>query len=102
MMNTKHIGQQGDWKQRATYGLMLLIGMFASICSAADQPAAELFDETACRTVFAFDQVSIPYTQNLRLEMRSPARHSANPVVPRGKPGTPDAKGVQFYGSVIR
>ena len=64
--------------------------------------AADYFDENAATTVFAFDNVSIPYTQNLRLEMRSPARHPANPVVPRGAPGTPDAMGVQFYGSVIR
>ena len=64
--------------------------------------AAAFFDETAGTTIFAFDQVSIPHSQNLRLEMRSPGRHSANPVVPRGQPGTPDASGVQFYGSVIR
>jgi len=71
--------------------------MLASIASAADY-----FDETATTTVFAFDNMSIPHTQNLRLEMRAPTKHPANPVVPRGKPGTPDAKGVQFYGSVIR
>jgi len=64
--------------------------------------AADLFDETTATTVFAFDQVSIPHSQNLRLEMRSPVKHPANPVVRRGKPGTPDAMGVQFYGSVIR
>jgi hypothetical protein len=63
---------------------------------------ADLFDETTGTTVFAFDGVSIPHSQNLRLEMRSPAKHPANPVVPRGEPGTPDAAGVQFYGSVIR
>ncbi len=63
---------------------------------------AELFDETKVTTLFAFDQVSIPYTQNVRLEMRTPERHPANPVVPRGAPGTPDAMGVQFYGSILR
>lgn len=61
-----------------------------------------LFDETECTTLFAFDQVSIPFTQNLRLEMREPVRHSENPVVRRGDDGTPDVLGVQFYGSVIR
>ncbi len=76
-----------------TLALLLL----ASIASAADY-----FDETASTTVFAFDEVTIPHTQNLRLEMRSPTRHPANPVLPRGAPGTPDAYGVQFYGSVIR
>ena len=64
--------------------------------------AAELFDETKVKTLFAFDNGAIPHTQNLRLEMRQPVRHEANPVVKRGKPGTPDAHGVQFYGSVIR
>jgi hypothetical protein len=64
--------------------------------------AADFFDETTGTTVFAFDEVSIPHSQNLRLEMRSPTKHPANPVVPRGQSGTADAMGVQFYGSVIR
>lgn len=65
-------------------------------------PAAELFDETKATTLFAFDTVSIPHTQNLRIEMRQPQRHPDNPVVRRGAPGTPDAQGVQFYGSIIK
>jgi len=64
--------------------------------------ADDYFDETKVTTLFAFDDVSIPHAQNLRLEMRTPKRHPANPVLTRGLPGTPDAKGVQFYGSVIR
>lgn len=64
--------------------------------------ATDYFDETKTTTVFAFDSVSIPYSQNLRLEMRQPTRHPDNPVVKRGAPGTPDALGVQFYGSVIK
>ena len=64
--------------------------------------AAELLDETKLITLFAFDDVSIPHTQNLRLEMTRPERHPANPVVARGAPGSVDAMGVQFYGSVIR
>jgi hypothetical protein len=52
--------------------------------------------------LFAFDQASIPLTQNLRLEMRKPERHPGNPVVRRGPPGSPDSWAVQFYGSVIR
>jgi hypothetical protein len=63
---------------------------------------AEYFDETKVTTLFAFDSVSIPHSQNLRLRMRAATRHPANPVVARGAPGTPDALGVQFYGSVIR
>ncbi|GEP42587.1 hypothetical protein [Brevifollis gellanilyticus] len=64
--------------------------------------AADLFDETKVTTLFGFDTVSIPHTQNLRIEMRQPKKHPANPVVKRGAPGTPDAQGVQFYGSIIK
>ncbi|MCA8996331.1 MAG: hypothetical protein KDA80_05090 [Planctomycetaceae bacterium] len=52
--------------------------------------------------LFAFDSESIPFTQNLRLEMRQPTRHPANPVLQRGPEGSPDELAVQFYGSVIR
>lgn len=64
--------------------------------------AEELFDETKAVTLFAFDDVSIPHTQNLRLEMRQPVKHEGNPVVRRGAAGTPDAMGVQFYGSILK
>lgn len=63
--------------------------------------SAELFDETKGTTLFAFDNVSIPHTQNLKLEMRQPVRFEGNPVVRRGELGTVDAHGVQFYGSII-
>ncbi len=62
---------------------------------------AELFEETSAVTLFAFDSVAIPHTQNLKLRMVSPERSEANPVLRRGDPGSPDAHGVQFYGSVI-
>ena len=68
----------------------------------APAPADATFDESAGVTLFAFDDVAIPFLQNLRLQMRSSTRHPTNPVVRRGEPGTPDAWGVQFYGSVIR
>lgn len=64
--------------------------------------AAELFDETRAQTLFAFDDVAIPHTQNLRLEMHAPRRFEGNPVLARGAAGSVDAHGVQFYGSVIR
>ncbi len=70
-------------------------------CAAASH-AAEFFDETKAVSVFAFDTVSIPYSQNLRLEMRTPEKPAGNPVLPRGAAGTPDAQGVQFYGSIIK
>jgi hypothetical protein len=63
--------------------------------------SAELFDETKATTLFAFDNVSIPHTQNLKLEMRQPVKLEGNPVVRRGAAGSVDAHGVQFYGSII-
>jgi hypothetical protein len=60
------------------------------------------FDETSAVTLFSFDDVSIPFTQNLKLVMRSPQRHPANPVVQRGPENSVDDWAVQFYGSVIR
>ncbi|MCA9086193.1 MAG: hypothetical protein KDA81_19180 [Planctomycetaceae bacterium] len=70
----------------------------------ADEPSAfaALFDETQAITLFAFDNESIPFTQALKLQMRSPERHSQNPVVTRGPSGSVDSWAVQFYGSVIR
>jgi len=79
--------------------LTVLFCMLASKSSAED---TGYFDETKAITLFAFDNVSIPFMQNLKLEMRSLKRHPANPVVHRGKAGAPDSWAVQFYGSVIR
>jgi hypothetical protein len=89
-----------------TVDLPIALNMsLASLCAlgvlSGEAFAAENFDETKATTLFAFDQVSIPYSQNLRLEMRAPERYPGNPVLSRGEPGAPDAMGVQFYGSVI-
>lgn len=66
-------------------------------------PAAEaFFDETKSATLFAFDQVSIPFTRSLRLEMHKPEKYSGNPIVARGQPGETDSWAIHFYGSVIR
>ena len=81
---------------------VLVSGLSISAAGAADPPTPALFDENTGTTLFAFDQVSIPHSQNLRLEMRTPVRHPSNPVVARGPAGAPDSWGVQFYGSVIR
>ncbi len=77
--------------------LITLIFCHTTLLAAADR-----FDETRVTTLFAFDQVSIPFTQNLKLEMRQPQKHAANPVLKRGAPGSPDAQGVQFYGSILK
>lgn len=53
-------------------------------------------------TLFAFDDVSIPFRRNLRLEMHQPRKHPENPVLPHGEEGDPDEYRAQFYGTVIR
>ena len=82
----------------------LLLAILIAIPVVGDKPArqSDYFDETEAITLFAFDDVSIPFTQNLKLQMRAPERHPANPVVRRGGPGAVDSWAVQFYGSVIR
>lgn len=81
---------------RSCFVLFVVCLFFASVQS------EEYFDETKVTTLFAFDRVSIPYTQNLRLEMQKPDRHPNNPVLDRGPAGSADSNAVQFYGSIIR
>ena len=61
-----------------------------------------MIDEKTETTLFAFDNVSIPFTRSLKLEMHAPEKYAGNPVVGRGKPGEPDSWAIHFYGSVIR
>ncbi|HBL46039.1 MAG TPA: hypothetical protein DDZ90_21895, partial [Planctomycetaceae bacterium] len=81
-------------------------GVFAAEEDGGDERGGDArggyFDETQATTLFAFDEVSLPFSQNLKLVMRAPERHPANPVVKRGGAGDPDTWAVQFYGSVIR
>lgn len=80
-----------------------VLGLTLTLALAVPTPgSADFFDETQAVTLFAFDDVSIPHTQNLRLEMRQPVKHQANPVLRRGAAGTPDAMGAQFYGSILK
>jgi len=53
-------------------------------------------------TFFAFDDVSIPFTDNLYLTLHEPEKHPSNPVVSLGKLGTPDEYRAWYYGSVLR
>lgn len=90
-----------EWVSKCTAAWMLA-WMLLPVTS-TDLRASDYFDETRDTvTLFAFDEVSIPFTQNLKLQMRSPERHPANPVVARGPDGSVDSWAVQFYGSVIR
>jgi hypothetical protein len=48
-------------------------------------------------TLFAFDDYSIPFQQNLSLTM-----YPGNPVVRRGGPGMPDEYRADFFGTVLQ
>lgn len=80
---------------------MFVVFAALPVVAGADNESS-YFDETKTTTLFAFDDVSIPFTQNLRLQMNAPERHPSNPVVARGADGSCDSWAVQFYGSVIR
>ncbi len=104
-LNSNQTGTRRNFQLYLSSTASIAIAVFLSTLSAAEVPRssnASYFDETQATTLFAFDDVSIPFTQNLKLEMRSPERHPANPVLRRGKSGTPDSWAVQFYGSVIK
>lgn len=66
---------------------------------AAESPSSKMAQST---TIFSFDDVSIPYKQNLKLTLHQPHKHPNNPVLARGKEGEPDSYRAQFYGSIIR
>jgi hypothetical protein len=52
--------------------------------------------------IFAFDDDTIPYKDNLKLTLVSPQKYAGNPVLLPGPAGSVDAVRAQFYGSVIR
>ncbi|MDP6118555.1 MAG: hypothetical protein QF437_07000 [Planctomycetota bacterium] len=52
-------------------------------------------------SLLAIDDVSIPFTHNLRLEVNRPVKHPDNPVLAPGTGDMPDSYAAQFYGSVI-
>jgi len=80
------------------------------LCTALSARSGELdggtfkpvINELDGQTLFAFDNVSIPFTRSLKIEMNQPVKYSGNPVLARGKPGETDSWAIHFYGSVIR
>jgi len=86
--------------RRSFLGSALASGV--GLASAAQTHAATTTTPSASATLFAFDDVSIPHRQNLRLTMHQPQKHPSNPVVPHGQPGDPDEYRAQFYGSIVR
>ena len=52
--------------------------------------------------LFAFDDHSIPFTDNLQLSLEAPEKYSGNPVLPSGQPGEPDEWQLRYYCSIVR
>ncbi|QDU82328.1 hypothetical protein Pla110_40830 [Polystyrenella longa] len=59
-------------------------------------------ESTSEKTLFAFDDHSIPWKNNLKLTMVKPEKHASNPLIPRGEKGAVDEWAVQYYGSTIK
>ncbi len=57
---------------------------------------------SAAITIFSFDNVTIPFTQNLYLTMVPASKYPGNPVLAHGPEGSTDAWRAQFYGSIIK
>src|SRR5882724_11593119 len=53
-------------------------------------------------TLFAFDDHSIPWRDNLKLTLVPAEKHPANPVVRCGPEGSPDYGHCGLYGSVLQ
>ena len=53
------------------------------------------------QTFFAFDEVSIPWRDNLKVQMVQAEKHPDNPVLKHGPPGSPDHGHAIMYGSVL-
>lgn len=51
---------------------------------------------------FSFDDVSIPWRDNLKLTLEQPKKHSANPVLRAGAQDSADGWGALLYGTVIK
>ncbi len=50
---------------------------------------------------FSFDDVSIPWRDNLKLSLEQPKRYPGNPVLKSGPPGSVDCNGAILYGTVF-
>lgn len=53
------------------------------------------------KTLFAFDDHSIPFRSNLDLVLLPGVKYSGNPVLRRGRPGDPDAKWARLWAGTV-
>jgi hypothetical protein len=63
---------------------------------------AALTASAAERVYFSFDDVSIPWRNNLKLTMVTATKYPGNPVLTHGPEGSPDHGHAVMYGSVLR
>jgi hypothetical protein len=100
-MNRTDSGPSLPWRSFLGAAALLItsVAQASQLDSGKFQP---VIDETKGTTLFAFDNVSIPFTRSLKLEMHPPEKYTGNPVLGRGKSGEPDSWAIHFYGSVIR
>ncbi len=54
------------------------------------------------RVLFAFDDYSIPWQQNLKVTLVPATKYPGNPVLRRGPEGTPDHGHAALYGTVVK
>jgi hypothetical protein len=80
-----------DDSRAAVEGQSKLVTVYSGVPIEADQA-----------TLLAIDDVSIPFRQNLFLQMYAAARCPENPVVRRGEKGKPDDYCADYYGTVLR
>ncbi len=94
----------GGYLQKS--GLQPLLGL-GGAARPGSQPAAGISVQTAASqvveeaTLFAFDNVSIPFYRNLYLSMHQGRKHPQNPIVGREE-GRPDEARAQYLGTVLR
>jgi hypothetical protein len=85
-------------RERSTLRLTVAAILFGVL--ALGQMAGQTDRETI--NVFAFDDYTIPFKQNLFLTMVAAKKYPGNPVLSYGPAGSPDAQEAAFDGSIIR
>jgi len=53
------------------------------------------------KTLFSFDDHSLPFRSNLDLTLLQGVKYSGNPIIKRGAPGTPDARWARLWGGTV-
>jgi hypothetical protein len=79
------------------------LSLALAVCTALAAPANPLLaaGQTGELVFFGFDDVSLPWRDNLKLTLERPQRYPGNPVLTAGPPGSVDVNGVLMYGTVF-